>query len=289
MKELAQKFDSEKIEFIGVNVEGQVTSVAMKKKIEAKLVELALPFATIIDEGLKIFYDFGVIAVPSTAVLEKGGNLRYGPAGYSYTTRDLIKDSIETLLGLRQPSSDSVVSRFYSPNKSSSRYYYLATKLLRERSYERAMKNVARSIAADSLFSAPHCLLGEINLILKKPLEAKLAFEKAISLETSSIVAWNGLGQSLLDAGELDSARSVLNYALELDSTYIPVMLSLSYCLSKLGQHKVALDYLNRALELNEKDPEIHFYLGRASREIGNNVQSVESYLAALKILFPVK
>jgi tetratricopeptide (TPR) repeat protein len=289
MKELAKQFETEKIQFIAVNVEGQATSQAMKQQIKAKLVELDLPFASIIDDGLKIFYDFGVIAVPSTAVLEKSGILRYGPAGYSHTTRDLIKDSIEILLGLRQPSPDSVISKGYVPNSSSSRYYYMALNLSHRRNYERALGYVSRSIEADSAFPAPYCLEGDIKLNLKDPQAAKVAFKKAIKLDSSSVVAWNGLGKSFLNASELDSAYCALSSARGLDSTYTPAILNLSLCLSQLGQYTEALEFLKQARELNAMNPEILYYLGRVSRESGNNIMAVESYLAALEILFPVR
>ena len=84
LAKMSVKFQDKPVHFIAVNVEGQIITKQMAKKITDKINGLNISFAIIIDYELEFFNKFGVIAVPSTAIIDSSGLLRYAPAGYSY-------------------------------------------------------------------------------------------------------------------------------------------------------------------------------------------------------------
>lgn len=287
LKAIVLQYDSVPLKILAVNVDGQKLSPPQKRQIKEVIEELDLPFPTIIDEDLESFYKFGVIAVPSTAIIDGAGTLRYGPAGYSLTTHDLLVDSIEILTGLREPSIDSVVEEGYQPIARASRYYNMALNQANRRQYKRALTNLDKAEEIDSGFAGPHILRGELFLTMDSLDAACVSFARAASLDSGSVVAVTGLGSAYLKKGQLDSAYVHLEAALKMDDTYTPAALNLGLCLAEMGRLPEALDSLLKARDLNMGDPMIHYYLGRLYLQQGDTAQTVEAYHKALELLFP--
>jgi len=288
LKTIAEKYADKPVKFIAVNVEDQTIAPATKANIEQKVAELQLPFPVIIDRNLEIFYSFGVIAVPSTAVLDTTGSLRYAPSGYSLTTHDRIVDSIEVLLGIRQPGAESVLVKGYTPEPRAARFYNLAVQMLNQRMWERALANLDMAQQADSNFSAPHNLRGHILLDNGKFEEAVSELTIATSLDSTSISAQAGLGSALYRSGDLEAAFNTLSAVLERDSTYTPAILDMALCLSDKGDSEMALRLLLDAYELDPRNPSISRYLGDVYVKAGDNSKAAESYRKALELIYPV-
>lgn len=289
LAEIYHQFEGKNLRVLAVNVEGQTITSKKRSEIKDFVEQARFPFPILLDEGLDIYYSFGVIAVPSTAIMDSTGFLRYAPAGYSLVTRDLIVDSIEVLMGLKKETIASVVSQGYQPKKTASRYYQLASKLNQQRMYERAQANLTTAIDADPKFSGPHSLRGEILLKLDSIEAAQKEFGIAVTLDTTSVVAWTGWGKAFLVGGELDSAYQKLSYAVGMDDTYTPAFLNLGLCLSMQGHSQEALDSLNKARELNLMNPRVYQFLGKAYLQAADSIQAANSFMSALEILYPDK
>lgn len=286
LKELYPTISEKPIQFIAVNVEGQNISGSKKQSLVDFINNMNIPFLSIIDDNLKIFNEFGVIAVPSTAISDTSGVLRYAPSGFSLTTHDLIVDSIEILLGIKKSTTVAIVKKGYIPKKKSLRYYNLALNLTNKRSYERALSNLELAISADSNFAVPFSLRGEVLLKLNNITDAVSSYAKAVQLDSLFVAAWTGYGEALMLNNQLDDAILKFETALKLDSQYTPAFLNLGLCLSQQDKVSEALDSLNKALELNMKNPQIHYYLGQMHLKMNDTTKATESYRTALEILF---
>jgi thioredoxin-like negative regulator of GroEL len=287
LKSLAVRYQDHPLKIMAVNVENQQISPSQADKINQTVSDMELPFPVIVDRGLEIFYSYGVIAVPSTAVLDTSGTMRYGPSGYSLTTKDLIIDTIEVLLGLRKPSAESVLVDGYIPEPRASRYYNLALQLAKQRMWSRALSNLDQAEQADSNFSAPHNLRGQILLEMNKPDEATSVFETAVALDSNSVAAKSGLGRALMKTGQVDSAFEILSEVLAMDSTYTPAVLDMALCISQRGETEKAIGYLHEARDLNPRNPNVHYYLGEIYMNAGRTGEALDSYRTALEILYP--
>ncbi|MEE9553580.1 MAG: tetratricopeptide repeat protein [candidate division Zixibacteria bacterium] len=287
LKTLAEKYRELPLKIMAVNVENQFISPVLKDKINQTAAEMELPFPVLIDKGLESFNSFGVIAVPSTAVLDTSGILRYAPSGYSLTTKDHIVDTIEVLLGLKKPSAESVLVDGYIPDSKASRYYNLALQLANQRMWSRALSNLDQAQQADSNFSAPYNLRGQILLETSKPEQAISEFETAVAMDSSSIAARAGLGRALLKNDQLESAFDILSEVLAVDSTYTPAVLDLAICLSEKNDIEKALSLLLDARELNPMYPDVHYYLGAVYLKAGRKADALDSFRSALEILYP--
>ncbi len=288
LKQISLMYPDDNFKIIAVNVESQKISPKLKEKIINFTQELDLPFPVIIDNNLEIFYQFGVIAVPSTAISDTTGIMRFDPAGFSLTTKDLIIDSIDVLLGKKDISDTTLIlKKGYIPNLKASRYFNLALNLRIRKVYERALANIEISIENDSLFPVPYSLKGEIYSLLGDNDKALLNYKKAVELDSTFVAAWSGLGETYLKKQQIDSALTALNQAIALDNYFAPAILSLALCNSKQGETEKALENLKTVLELNQRDPKPYYYLGLIYLNGTDTTQALKSFTDALKILFP--
>ena len=287
LKEMVAEYDGLPFRVVAVNVEGQLVTATTRAHIETMVAELDLPFPVILDEGLKAFYTYGVVAVPSTAILDRDGVLRYDPAGYSYAIRDRLVDSTQVLLGLKSRSDVGPLDKGYAPKKQASRYYHLALQLNQKRKFERALDHLDRSTAADTLFSAPLNLRGQIMLRLGRSEDAAAEFEHAVALDESSVAAWAGWGRALYRSGHQGAAREKLAEALDLDSSYTPALLDQALCLLSEQQTEEALGLLASVRELNPQEPATYLILGRHHEMTGRTAEALTTYRRALEFLYP--
>jgi tetratricopeptide (TPR) repeat protein len=103
-------------------------------------------------------------------------------------------------------------------------------------------------------------------------LEANL--RQLIRLQPSHAHAYNALGYTLADRNErLPEARELIEKALELAPDDPFIMDSMGWVLYRLGRHREALDYLQRAFELRP-DPEIAAHLGEVLWANGQREQA---------------
>lgn len=287
LKAVLIKYQGHPIKVVAINVDAPKLTPGARALIEKTVKDLDLPFDVIIDDGLKIFYSYGVIAVPSTAVVDTSGAIRYGPSGYSLATRDIIVDSIEMFLGLSQPDTVITFFRRYRPTRRATRYYNMALNLKQRGMFERALSSLDSAQVSDTNFAAVHSLRGQILLHLGKVNEAATAFEAAVLLDSASVPTWAGWGHALLKMGQIDAAKEKLNKSLSIEDTYTPALMDLGLCWAATDSLGHAIANLERAAELNLMDPQIHYYLGRLYFQSGDQAKTVESYLKALSIHYP--
>ncbi|MEN8008372.1 MAG: tetratricopeptide repeat protein [Candidatus Krumholzibacteriota bacterium] len=285
LKTMAEQYKDHNFRVIAVNVDGQEPSPTMMREISRTSVELDLPFPIIVDEGLKTFYAYGVIAVPSIALVDGSGHLRYGPSGYSYTIKDRIIDSTEVLLGLREVDAVASLTPVYRPKPKASRYYHLGRKLAGKRLYERALGNLDKAVEEDAGFSSPFNLKGQIQLAMGNLEEAERNFARSVELDNTSVAAMAGWGRSLLLQDRNEEAAVKLAAALDLDDTYTPALVDLAECRTREGKLEEAWDLYQAARDLNPRNPELLFHLGRFLRQKGEASSAVAVYKTAIEQL----
>jgi tetratricopeptide (TPR) repeat protein len=150
------------------------------------------------------------------------------------------------------------------------------------------MANLEQAEQMDSLFAAPHNLRGQIQLRLGEQEEAVRSFEKAVSLDSTSVAAWAGWGNALRQTGSPEQAKSKHEMAISLDPSYAPALVELALCHVDLGQTtEEALESLSAARDLNPMNPLVHYYLGQIHKSFDRNESAIDSYQTALEILYP--
>lgn len=287
MNELRNEYPGKAIEIVAVNVDAPQISATVRAQITEIVKSMDLQIPVIIDEELKIFYTYGVIAVPSTAIIDTAGTVRYDPGGYGMRIKDVIVDSVKAFLGLATATLQDTLPPGYEPSKKSARYYNLALNLKQTGMYDRALENLELSRQADSLFAAPVALMGEILFQQGKLDEARAAYSRGASLDSTGVAIWAGWGRTLLLSGDSIAAREKLEKALALDENYTPALIDMGLCLAYQDSIEKSLELLTQAAGLNRGDPTTHYYLGLAYRKAGKDGEAAQAFVEALSILYP--
>lgn len=92
------------------------------------------------------------------------------------------------------------------------------------------------------------------------------------------------LGFSLQQQGELDAAEENYLAVLAVDQQNEFALNLMGVVCNRRGQHGKALDYLNRALQVNSSDPETHNNLGLALKDLHRFPEARAAFEASLKL-----
>jgi tetratricopeptide (TPR) repeat protein len=285
--ELVREKERPGLTVLAVNVESPNIGSELRDQIAETVQSLDLPFPVILDDDLEIFAGYGVVAVPSTAVLDGTGVLRYGPAGYSYFIRDQLVDSVAILTG-EKPFLETGMADQYVPVKEASRYYNLARQLVIRGMHERSLEHLDRAAEVDPGFAAVEVLRGEVHLILGDTQSALAAFELATTKDDGQVSAWAGLGIARGCSDDPEGAEQALRKAIELDPAYTPAMIELARCRIRAGDFVEALGLVSETRQLLASDPELDFLLGEIKHGQGDQQAALAAYEAALEAVYPV-
>jgi len=88
---------------VAVNVERHDARDADVAALRDRIARLGVHVPVLIDNGLKMFQAYGVVAVPSTAMVDGSGKLTYFAYGYSHGQRVDLFDALDRLAGIERP------------------------------------------------------------------------------------------------------------------------------------------------------------------------------------------
>ncbi len=233
------------LEVIAINVEGEGVSDEKADSISKFFAGHNYPFPLVIDSNLEIFYTFGVIAVPSSALIDSSGVIRYAPAGYSLTSKDRLFDSLLVLMGFKEiESAEHLMIDRYKPDKRALRYYNLGLRLYQNGLTQMALSNLHKSTSLDTLFSSPLSLIGTIWSEDGEYDSAMVYLRNAIALDSLNVGALSALATSLWLSGDTSQAKVVIMSTLAIDSLFTPARLLNAQIMISEGQLTDALELL---------------------------------------------
>jgi predicted Zn-dependent protease len=111
-----------------------------------------------------------------------------------------------------------------------------------------AVVEAAPSVAADSPDYPKLCyLVGESQLLLQRPADARASFEKALAQKPKAVPVLVGLGRALMRSGELDAGAAALDKALALEPKDLQARVALGELQLHRGETAVARNTLAEA------------------------------------------
>lgn len=274
---------------LAINVNGLDIDHEDRRDIKAMRDELSLTIPMAVDDGLKTYNAFGVVATPSMAVLDADGKIVFEAASYLRATGDNVREHVEILLGIREPAEEKVAAEpSYKPARKALLNYNLGRNLLRIDSREKALEKLAASAEADEKFAAPrillgHLLLGEMTAEANERAEA--LFRAAVAVDGENVSAVSGLGEALLGQDKVDEAAEQFTRALEIDPTYTPAVANMALVMARQGKAEESTKQFREALELNPLDPGTYYRRGESLEVQGNLDGAAADYRRAIEIL----
>ena len=289
-QKLAAQYADKGFKVLAVNVNRVSLGPDDRRQIEELKTSLKLTVPIVVDAGLETYNAFGVVATPSTAVIDTEGKIVHEAASYLRSTGDDIRESVEILLGVREaPKADAVAARpAYKPDPKAQRHYSFGRTMLQRGNRDKAMDQLEQAAAADPTYAAPRVFLGQLLLGRKDPKSVEQAaelFAAAVKLAPEDVTAHTGLGEALLELGKTDEAFAVFEKAVALDPTYTPAVSNLALVLARQGKSADAEAKFKAALELNPLDPGTYFRRAQGSEAGGDLKRASADFRRALEIM----
>ena len=312
LERLYRKHGEEKLGVLAVNVEKQILTSSDLAEIKKIVNRLGITFPVLIDEGLRVFHDYGVVAVPSTVVVDREGVIRGEMAAFPLAGREEFFDLIEAMAEKRE-----IVKRKEAvgdqPVAKAVRYYNLARAMGGRGMMDAMEEELKKSIDSDPNFALPLILLArtyreeagteemieyqgstfvtasfkaERDRLLR---EASQLAKKALKLSSQSSIVLTEVALILLSEGDRQKAKEKLLEAIKLDPSYTPAHFSLAALLVREGMVKEGEAEFEKALRLNPLHYRGYYTLARAYEERGMKEKAIEAYKNVYEILYREK
>jgi Tfp pilus assembly protein PilF/peroxiredoxin len=270
---------------VAVNADSLQITPAEETAIKALATNLGLEFPILLDHGLNVFHSFGVIALPSTVILDPSRTIRYELSGYPLVGSEEMLDFTVAQIEGREPKA-VVQRKGYQPDKKALRFHNMGKNALRSKRMAATAETwFEKAVEADPKFVQPHLSLGSFYLAQDHPAKAKEQFNLVLQKEPGNVVALCELGLLLVGDENLAEGKTLLQKAMEAEESYTPCFYYLAYTLGKEGKMTEAATMFSRALEINRMDMNIFIYKGRMYEETGKLAEAAQAYRQALELV----
>jgi tetratricopeptide (TPR) repeat protein len=152
------------------------------------------------------------------------------------------------------------------------------------KNYRRAAGLFEQALAADEKYSQAALYLARTYSALYEPEKAFAAFERAISIDPTYYEAKASYAGSLLDAGRTDDSIVQLNDVLrkQPDNAMALYLIAQAYRIKEM--YGESINAARKAIRLNPKNPEPHFWLAESLRMSGRHEEAVKEYQEYLRL-----
>ncbi len=285
LEKLYQKYKDKGLSVVAVNVDGQEINGTALAEIKAKFEKMQLSYPLLIDYGLLAFHDYGVIAVPSTLVLDGERVIQYELSGFPLIGSEEMADFVAS--NFEEKKSEAAPQKTgYKPDKKALRNYNMGLGILKSRRMaDTAEMWFKKATEADPGFLMPYLGLGKFYVARDNIAQAKEQFEKAISIDSANPVALCELAFILIKEGRLAESRQMLDSALKSDESYLPCYYYSGIALSREGKLDEALRSFENASNINPHDPNTYIYKAEVFEENKKFQEASEAYQKALELI----
>jgi thioredoxin-like negative regulator of GroEL len=180
---VAAEMKAHGVGLVAVNVERHDAGEREVAGVRDRIGRLKVNVPVLIDDGLEIFNAYGVVAVPSTALIDGGGKLTYFTYGYAHGQSEDLFDALDRLAGIertrptdRQKAAPAAIRRLQFGRMQ-----------LSQGRVEPARRSFEAAVEADASFADPLVELAALALDDRDVPGARALLDRAATLEKGSI------------------------------------------------------------------------------------------------------
>lgn len=239
----------------GVTVWGITSQTGDKAAIKALASKLDLNYPILLDEGNKLYGEYGLFTFPATMVVDQEGNYVFEYSSYGGDFKDAIVNKVKALLGLIseedfQKSSARTEIVEQSPEEKEAERNLQMGKVLLQRGFgTKALPKLVKALELNPSLEEARLLAGEIYLEDEQFEKAREQFEKVFEADPGSNVARVGIASVYIAEGKLDEAETHLLKAISLNPDPSLALYRLGQVYEKKGDVQKAMETYRGALE----------------------------------------
>ncbi|MBI4651575.1 tetratricopeptide repeat protein [Candidatus Desantisbacteria bacterium] len=190
------------------------------EEVEKILQENNISIPVLLDEGLKVFNNYGVISLPSIMILDVEGTAKYILGGFpKFGAESDISKNVKKILGIPE---EAVAKKKYEPKLPASRNYKLANAVLERGNTDKAIEYLKNAISMDPDYADPYALIGKLYLQNQNKELALENYRKALELDPDNNENMIKYGFLCLEAGMNDDSLLVFKTILEKSPDFTP-------------------------------------------------------------------
>jgi tetratricopeptide (TPR) repeat protein len=285
MQELRQTYAGSGLSVIAINVDRQEMNEAVLARIRQLVERQQITLPVLVDQGLRVFNDYGVIAVPSLVVLNEKRVIRRELSGYPLLGAADLKQYLEAALENRPLTATQEVVG-YQPDKRAVRFWNMGRSSMKsERTADMAEGWFKKAIAAAPDFTLPYLSLGTLYYRQHRLTEAQQQFEAVLQRKPDNALALGSLGQLALDQGNLAGAEQRLTAALQADESYLPGYYLMGVVKGRQKELEQALVWFRQAEARNPREYRLFVYRGQLFEDQDNLAAAAAEYRKALELI----
>ncbi|UCG39393.1 MAG: tetratricopeptide repeat protein [bacterium] len=245
----------------GVTVLAVTSQTEDKAAIQALVDKLSLSYPVLLDEGQKLYGEYGLFTFPATALVDQEGSFVFEYSSYSSDFQDTIVNKAKVLLGLIseedfQKSAEKTEIVEQSPEQKEAARNLQTAKVLLQRGFgTKAIPKLEKALELDPTLVEARILTGELYVQAEQYDKAREQFEKVFEVDPNSTEARVGIASVLTAQGDLDGAEAQLLKAVTLNPDPTLALYRLGQVYEKKGQVQKAMETYRDALERLLKKP----------------------------------
>jgi peroxiredoxin/Tfp pilus assembly protein PilF len=267
LDEAAQVLSARGVAIAAVNVDRESLDDDETLRLRNHVDQLAVRVPVLVDHGLRLFHAYGVVTIPSTAVIDGNGRLAYFLFGYSHEQREELFDAINRLAGITRASP---VKR-PAVEPAALRRLQLGRLQLAQGRADSARSSFETAIKADETFPDPIVELAALALDSGEAAAARELLDRAAALQAGHVGVRRERARLAALETRVAEAETTLDEvtASEADATAAAY---LGYLMQAAGDSRRAAAAFERAKTISGLDP----------RAYGGDLSSVAAALRAM-------
>ena len=256
LNEFYEKYHAGKdLEIFGIFTPEEEKNITAKETaaLENLIKMNRIKFPVLIDSGFEIFREYGVIALPSTVMIDKSGKIMFIYPSFPLAAQPVLSGKIEELIGIIKVKPKKEAMIMSGPDSRSARLYRYSLQMYKKGLTEQALSPLKKSMEMNPDSTWSHNLMG-ILLWKRGEIEGSInEFRRSIELNEKNTSAYFNYGFLLFENDKLDEAEQYLKTAVTLSNTMAEAHYTLGLLYRKKGMEIDALNEFRESLALFEE------------------------------------
>ncbi len=211
LEKFQAEYSDKGLQILAVNVENQAINDEDLRQIRSILEENGISYPVLIDQGLKTYNDWGVIATPTTAIVSSDGVVTFDLSSYPSSAYLDMEEAIQKALGLYVEEEKAAdVEPSYVPKREALLHLGMGKRHAEKGFMTKALPELEKAAVADSGWAEPHMYLGFVHFRMGESEKASASLEQAARLDPERLETIWLRGYLLVTEEKVDDAMALL-------------------------------------------------------------------------------